>query len=484
MKVLKWISIIIIAGVVLAVGVAAAKIALYKQEDNAEHLALKQDYLERIEKKVQARRSSSDLPNIVFILFDDLGYGDVGAYGCQSIKTPNLDGLAEQGAMLTNFYAPAPVCTPSRAAFLTGRYPPRCGLTHVVFPEGSFFSRLHKLMGLNTRLPAEEVTIADILKAVGYATGMVGKWHLGDATPSLPNDMGFDYFFGALYSNDMEPFALYENRDVVADAPADQTTLTARYTTEAIRFIEKHHSQPFFLYVAHNFPHVPLYASDKQKGKSDGGLYGDVIEDLDASVGGLMRALDVRGLEKNTLVFITSDNGPWFEGSRGSMRGRKGSTFEGGFRVPFIAHWPGKICPQVVDGVAMGIDVLPTVLDIVNIAAPKDRVVDGRSMKKMLFQQGPSPHEVLYYFFGPELKAVRDNRFKYHVQWLMSFPTPFGKSAYTASNGPWLCDLSVDFGESYNVLEKYDQAAQKLVEEVNRVQADFEDNPRGWIKEQ
>ncbi len=226
----------------------------------------------------------------------------------------------------------------------------------------------------HVRLPAEEITLADLLKAAGYATGMVGKWHLGDRSPSLPNDMGFDSYFGAHYSNDMAPFALYANRDIAVAAPVDQRYLTERYTQAATGFIEQHAQAPFFLYFAHNFPHDPLFVRKERSGTSKAGLYGDVVEELDDSVGAIVATLQRTGNLENTLIIISSDNGPWFLGDAGNQRGRKGNTFEGGMRVPFIAHWPAAIpAGRTEHAMAMGIDLLPTVLDLLQLPPPPDR---------------------------------------------------------------------------------------------------------------
>ncbi|MBK6512418.1 MAG: sulfatase [Haliea sp.] len=338
----------------------------------------------------------------MFILYDDMGYGDIGAgaQGSAMIATPNIDQLAADGVVLSDFHSPSPVCTPSRAGYLTGRLAPRAGLPNLVFPTGSLkdaaFHAATNPTG-HVRLPAEEITLADLLKAAGYATGMVGKWHLGDHSPSLPNDMGFDSYFGALYSNDMEPFALYDNREIAVPAPAEQVYLTQQYTEAATRFIEAHADEPFFLYFAHNFPHDPLSVRAERSGRSRAGLYGDVMEEIDDSVGALVAALRRTGTLENTLIIITSDNGPWFLGDAGNQRGRKGNTFEGGMRVPFIAHWPARISPGRTEAaMAMGIDLLPTVLEILQLPPPADRVLDGRSILTVLTEGGPSPHDYLF----------------------------------------------------------------------------------------
>tara|TARA_R110000823_G_scaffold119998_9_gene244381 strand:+ start:1414 stop:2889 length:1476 start_codon:yes stop_codon:yes gene_type:complete len=453
------------------------------QQDNAEHLAAKQDYLGHIE---AVGLSVSEPPNIVFFLYDDMGYGDIGfgARGNDLIATPHIDQLATQGVVLSDFHSPAAVCTPSRAGFLTGRLAPRAGLTNVVFPSGSVkdfvFSKLIK-PDSNVRLPAEEITLADLLNAAGYATGMVGKWHLGDTSPSLPNDMGFDSYFGALYSNDMEPFALYANRDVAVAAPADQRLLTERYTREAVQFIDANASEPFFLYFAHNFPHDPLYVREERLGNSRAGLYGDVIEEIDESVGTIMAALERAGVLENTLVIVTSDNGPWFLGNAGDQRGRKGNTFEGGMRVPFIAHWPAAIAPgRVEHAMTMGTDILPTVLEILKLPAPPDRIIDGQSILGVLTEGAPTPHDFLHYYAGDTLFATRDQRFKYRgAAGVFYGPDQMGFGGAMAQK-EWLFDLLGDERESYDTSATYPREVERLRAAFRAKQAAMKENPRGW----
>ena len=266
-------------------------------------------------------------PNLVFILCDDLGYGDLEVYGSK-IHTPNYNHLAAEGVRFTNFCAADPVCSPSRAALLTGRYPTRVGVPRVLNPNDT--------MGLNL----DETTLANILKARGYHTMCIGKWHLGRPEAYLPTSRGFDEYFGIPYSNDMNPRVLMHNTEVI-EQTADLTTLTARYTEQARNFIEKSKGSPFFLYMPHTFPHIPLAASERFRGKSSEGLYGDVVEEIDWSVGEVMRALKQNGLDRDTLVMCSSDNGPWYQGSPGKLRGRKNTTYEGGVREPFIARWTG-----------------------------------------------------------------------------------------------------------------------------------------------
>src|SRR5581483_4364220 len=282
-------------------------------------------------------------PNIVFILCDDLGYGDLGCYGSK-IRTPNVDRLAREGVRFTNFCSADPVCSPSRAALLTGRYPTRVGVPRVLFPQDTG--------GLNL----DETTLADVLKARGYKTMCIGKWHLGRPPQFLPTSRGFDEYFGIPYSNDMNPRVLMHNTEVI-EQTADLASLTARYTERAERFIAQSNRSPFFLYMPHTFPHIPLAASPRFRGKSQEGLYGDVVEELDWSVGEVLQSLRQKGLEKDTLVMFSSDNGPWYQGSPGKLRGRKNTAYEGGVREPFIARWPGQIpAGHVCDALASMMD--------------------------------------------------------------------------------------------------------------------------------
>jgi len=462
---------------------AVYRVINFGQVDDREHIDGKTAYLESV------AGSAVDLegaPNIVFILYDDMGYGDIGAgAGSRMIKTPNIDRLAANGVMLSDFHSPAPVCTPSRAGFLTGRLAPRAGLPNVVFPTGSAEEfAFYVLMNpdAHVRLPAEEITLADVLKAAGYATGMIGKWHLGDRSPSLPNDMGFDRYFGALYSNDMEPFALYRDKEIAVPAPADQRQLTDTYTREATAFIEAHAGSRFFLYVAHNFPHDPLHVREERSGKSDAGLFGDVVEELDDSIGTIVATLERTGQLDNTLIVISSDNGPWYLGDAGNHRGRKGNTFEGGMRVPFIAHWPRGIPGQRAENaMAMGTDLLPTVLEILHLPAPADRALDGRSILPVLTGGGDTPHDYLYYFDGETLFAVRDQRFKYRGPAGVNYSTdsmPVGIAAPRQKE--WLFDLANDPRESYDTSTRYPGELARLREAFRDKQREMNANKRGW----
>ena len=296
-------------------------------------------------------------PNVVLIFCDDLGYGDIGVQG-SSIRTPHLDRMAAEGVRLTHFYSANPVCSPSRAALLTGRYPTRVGVPRVLFPVDK------------AGLDRSEKTIANVLKARGYQTQCVGKWHLGHTPEYLPTARGFDHYFGIPYSNDMNPRLLLRDTETV-EQEATLETLTPRYTEAAVQFIEQSAkaAKPFFLYMPHTYPHIPLAASPKFRGKSPQGLYGDVIEEIDWSVGEILAAVKRSGQERNTLVIFTSDNGPWYQGSAGQLRGRKGSTLEGGVREPFIARMPGRI-PKGLVSTAIGssLDLMPTIIKLTGAA--------------------------------------------------------------------------------------------------------------------
>lgn len=351
----------------------------------------------------------SQRPNVIIILADDLGYGDLACYGHPKFKTPNLDRMAAEGVRLTHFNAPAPFCAPSRASLMTGRYPFRCGMTANPAPDfGSQYTELG--------LPASEITLPELFRRGGYATGMVGKWHLGHAKKAFyPVRRGFDEYLGILYSNDMRPVQLIDGEDVV-EYPVVQATLTQRYTARALKFIERNRSKPFFFYFAHAMPHKPLAASETSYKQSGAGLYGDVISELDASVGQVLAKVKELGLDDNTLIVFTSDNGPWYGGSSGGLRGMKGTSWEGGYRVPFIARWPGKIpAGHTSAQPAVMMDLFATALKIAGIAPPSDRVMDGADIFPLFTSDAKSPHEVIFGHQDARLATVRDARWKLHV---------------------------------------------------------------------
>ena len=348
-------------------------------------------------------------PNIIVILADDLGYGDLACYGHPKFKTPHLDQMAAEGAKLVQFNCPAPFCAPTRASLMTGRYPFRCGMTQNPAPDGG-----PDADGLH--LPESEITLAQVLKQAGYATGMIGKWHLGHAKPEwLPTHRGFDEYLGIPYSNDMRPVQVVEG-DKRIEYPTVQATLTQRYTARALDFIERNKAKPFFLYFAQMLVHKPLAASEDFYKKSKTGLYGDAVAELDWSVGEVLRKVNSLGLDENTLVIFTSDNGAWFGGSTGGLRGMKGSSFEGGYRVPCIARWPGKIPGGHVSAQpAVTMDIFATVLNAANVDPPKNVLLDGRDIMPLFTSDAKSPHEAIFGHQSTQLAAVRDARWKLHV---------------------------------------------------------------------
>ena len=384
---------------------------------------------------------AADRPNIVIILADDLGYGDLGCYGHPKFKTPRIDQLAAEGTRLTQFNTPAPFCAPTRASLMTGRYPFRCGMTQNPAPDGGPAADA-------LRLPTSEITLAQVLKSAGYATGMVGKWHLGHKPGALPTERGFDEYYGIPYSNDMRPVQVLEGTDV-KEYPVVQATLTQRYTERAVKFIARNKDKPFFLYFAEAMPHKPLASSEENYKQSGAGLYGDALADLDDSVGLVMDALKNAGVEQNTLVIFTSDNGAWYGGSCGGLRGMKGGSYEGGYRVPMIARWPGTIpAGKANDGLSVMMDVFATVLDATKTKLPDDRLVDGKSLLPMLTKDVPSPHDVVFGHQGSKLATVRDARWKLHVL------KPNGINLKPGPNGKWLDPRAPD---GVTILAPYEQ---------------------------
>ncbi len=428
-------------------------------------------------------------PNVIVIFTDDQGYQDLGCFGSPHIRTPNIDRMAQEGMRFTDFYVGASVCTPSRASLLTGCYPERVGNLPVLFPKDK--------RGLHPN----EITIADLLKTRGYATACVGKWHLGHLEPFLPTSQGFDTYFGIPYSNDMgidktmklapdivwregineEKFRsgngggppLMRNTEVI-ECPADQATLTRRYTEEAIRFIKTSANQPFFLYLPHTMPHVPLYASPEFEGKSAIGLYGDVLEEIDWSVGQILQTLKAEGLDEDTLVVFTSDNGPWHfknpdqhkvkgdthrrvGGSALPLRGAKFSTWDGGMREPTVMRWPGRIpagteCQEVVGT----IDLLPTFAELSGTQAPQDRIIDGRSIVPIIEGR-------------PGARAPRD-AFFYRTQGVRVGP-------WKLINGE-LYHLGKDIGETNNVASDNPDVVKRLSDLLEAHKAELNRNKR------
>jgi arylsulfatase len=410
-------------------------------------------------------RAATATPNVIFILCDDLGFGDLGCYGSQ-IRTPNLDRMASQGVRFTNFCSADPVCSPSRAALLTGRYPTRVGVPTVLFPQDQG--------GLNR----DETTMGDMLKARGYRTMCVGKWHLGRPSQYLPTSRGFDEYFGIPYSNDMNPRVLMHNTDVI-EQTADLESLTRRYTEQATKFIEGSKASPFFLYMPHTFPHIPLAASARFRGKSPRGLYGDVVEEVDWSVGEVLRSLKLSGLEQNTLVMFSSDNGPWYQGSPGKLRGRKNTTYEGGVREPFIARWPGRIpTGRVSDALASMMDIFPTVARLCS-GAPPSKPLDGIDIWPLLNAEKKSiEREPLLYFDNWDLQCARWMNWKLHIARhntaAYTPAPPGGRHSYLLPR-PELYDLSADPDESYDVAAENPGIVAKIEAKIGEMIKTFPD---------
>ncbi|MFN8345393.1 MAG: sulfatase [Spirosomataceae bacterium] len=434
-------------------------------------------------------------PNVVVIFADDLGYGDLGCFGHPTIKTPNLDKMAQNGVKLTGFYAAANVCSPSRAALLTGRYPVRSGMTgeryRVLFPFST------------NGLPKDEVTLPELLKPAGYATGMVGKWHMGHLPGFLPTDNGFDSYYGIPYSNDMgyedtrahpfkkmfPPLPMMAN-DKIVSTNVDQTQMTKEYTQKALEFIDKNKAKPFFLYYAPNFPHVPLYASDDFKGKSKRGLYGDVVEELDWSVGKILDYLKTNNLDKNTLVIFTSDNGPWLTegvegGSAGLLRNGKGTCWEGGMRVPFIAQWPGVIKPsQVIESLCTTMDLYTTIAGLAKVNVPSDRIVDGKDILPILTNKADKAGDEFFYYDAGVLFAVRKGPWKLHLKSVEG-----GQGDITQYATPMLFNLETDPSEKFNLskenpetVKQLREAADKHLKSVEKKHYVFDDVKLGQMK--
>ena len=421
-------------------------------------------------------------PNVVLVFADDLGHGDIASFGSTAIRTPHIDALAAQGAKFTNFYAASPVCSPSRFSVLTGRYPARGFVHSVFFPTGTLLGLLVNNLafprGVRGILP-DEVTLAEALRAAGYATAMFGKWHLGDRSPHLPTEKGFEHFLGSYYSNDMQPYALYRGDEVELPAPVDQSTLTQRLTDAIVAFIDRSAGSPFFIYYATPFPHEPVHAGERFAGISAAGLYGDCVEELDWSVGQVMARLAERGLLERTLVVFTSDNGPWHQGSPGPYRGRKANAFDGGYGVPMVAAWPGRIPASLqIEAAAMNIDLFPTILGAAGIPLPQDRQIDGRDLMPLLLgSDSTGPDRRLFYARGGELAAVRSAS---GLKFVAAHRSE--NSAYwIARHGPFLFDLNLDPSESYDLSRKFPGTRDELERALAEMNDALGSNPRGWL---
>ncbi len=402
-------------------------------------------------------------PNIVLVFCDDLGYGDIGAFGATRVRTPNIDRMARGGTVLTDYYAAANLCTPSRAGLLTGRYPIRTGLAYEV------------IMQNDTRgLQPSEVTIAEALKPE-YATAIIGKWHLGHIAPYWPpTRQGFDLFFGLPYSHDMQPLSLYEANGPgveLTQEDVDYPRLQQRFYARAERFINEHRDRPFFLDLALSAPHLPNYPDTGHAGHSNAGAYGDVVEEIDSIVGRLLALLKGLGLERDTLVILTSDNGPWFEGSPGSLRQRKGGGgYDGGYRVPFIAYRPGVVPRgRRVHSMAMAIDLLPTFCAMAGKAAPAGVALDGLDISDVLLRAAPSPHDQLVLFDNENVAAIRTQRWKYVA-------ADYYRTGYfdLASRGyPQLYDMQAANAEDYSVSSHFPDVLADMKRRYERARDEF-----------
>jgi len=430
--------------------------------------------------------NAAEKPNFVVIFTDDQGYGDLSCFGGKHVSTPRIDQMAAEGSRLTSFYVAAPVCTPSRAALMTGCYPKRIDMA-----TGSNFGVL--LAGDTKGLNPDEITIAEVLKTAGYKTGMFGKWHLGDQPEFLPTKQGFDEYFGIPFSHDIHPFhprqkhfkfpplALLENETVIEMDP-DADYLTKRITEHAVSFIKKNKDEPFFLYVPHPIPHKPLHVSppfmtgvaseitDKLKNedgsidyKTRDGLFRQAIDEIDWSVGQILDTLQAQGIDENTLVIFTSDNGPAI-GSAGPLKGRKGSTFEGGMRESTVIRWPGKIpSGKSNDELMTTMDLLPTFAKLADAAIPTDRVIDGKDIWPTLTGKAGTPHEAFFYHKGNSLNAVRSGKWKLHTN--KGRPTQ-------------LYDLENDIGEKTNVIKSHPEVVQRLNGHLKAFAIDIAENSR------
>nr|WP_201723931.1 sulfatase [Rhodopirellula sp. SM50] len=439
---------------------------------------------------VQPVRAEGRKPNFVVIFTDDQGYGDLSCFGGKHVSTPRIDQMAAEGSRLTSFYVAAPVCTPSRAALMTGCYPKRIDMA-----MGSNFGVL--LAGDRKGLNPDEITIAEVLKTAGYKTGMFGKWHLGDQPQFLPTKQGFDEYFGIPYSHDIHPFHPRQNHykfpplpllsnDAVIEMEPNADLLTKRITERAVSFIERNKDEPFFLYLPHPIPHAPLHVSppfmkgvpddvvaklNEEDGKIDyqtrHNLFRQAIAEIDWSVGQILDTLQVNGLDENTLVLFTSDNGPpknTLFASPGPLRGNKGTTFEGGMREPTVVRWPGKIPAGTPnDELMTTMDLLPTFAKLAGATIPTDRVIDGKDIWPTLTGEAPTPHEAFFYHGGNQLRAVRSGKWKLH--------TNKGKPTQ-------LYDLENDIGEKTNVIESNPEVVQRLVQHLKTFAKDIADNSR------
>jgi arylsulfatase A len=437
-------------------------------------------------------KSKQDLPpNIVIIFTDDQGYSDIGVYGAKGFETPNLDKMTADGMRFTDFYVGSPVCSPSRAALLTGCYPQRVGIPSVLFPEHENTEWNPEERRTKTGLHQDELTLAEMLRANGYATGCFGKWHLGHHKQFLPLQQGFDEYFGIPYSNDMRPgknpgktpyppLPLMDGNEVHRFMDDDQSMLTREYTEKAVDFIKRHQNEPFFVYLPHTMPHIPLYVSADFEGKSEKGIYGDVIEEIDWSVGQINKTLEELGLDENTLVIFATDNGPWLVygdhgGSAEPLREGKFTTFEGGMRVPCIMKWPGKVpSGSVCHEIAATIDLLPTISAITGSQLP-DHKIDGQNIQDLIFgvEGATSQKEAYFYYNNWQLQALRSGQWKLHLPHKYSAViksdegNQYGMKNIPSEIGLSLFNLQEDIGEQNNLADQYPDIVKDLMSKAD-----------------
>lgn len=398
-------------------------------------------------------------PNIILVFSDDLGYNDLGCFGATDIKTPAIDKLASDGIRLTDFYVTSPTCTPSRGSLLTGKYPARTGLMNAFFPES--------FTGMNP----ESFSMAKALKKLGYTTACIGKWHLGHHEKYLPLNQGFDYYYGIPYSNDMDNVAYIDGKDIV-EYNINQDSMTYRFTHKALELIQKNKNQPFFLYLAHSMPHAPVYASVNFKGKSKRGKYGDAVEELDWSVGEIVKLLKKLNIEEKTLLIFTSDNGPWLEkgshaGSAKPLRNGKMTTFEGGVRVPFVAKWPGHIPESITDSsIVSTLDLLPTFISLAGGKVSDSIQLDGEDISGLLLE-GKSKHsEEVFFFHSTRLEAYRKK------QWKLILPNSNGHNF--PPHDTLLFNLKRDPSETQNIYKYRPDIIEDLSKDIQKFNNSFQ----------
>ncbi len=414
-------------------------------------------------------------PNIILINCDDLGYGDLGCYGSKLHSTPHIDRLAAEGMHFTDFYMPAPVCSPSRGGMLTGCYPPRIGF-------GWFDNRWVLLPGHPVGLNPEEITIAKLLQEAGYETKLVGKWHCGDQAPFLPTEHGFDSYYGLPYSNDMgmqtppknfdaPPLPLMRDTEVIQQQP-DQAGLTERYVEEAVRFLRHPRENPFFLYFAHMYVHTPLFVPPALQKRSRNGKYGAAVECIDWAAGAILHELERLGLAENTLVIFTSDNGSGRPESNAPLRGKKGTTWEGGMRLPCIMRWPKRIKPgSECDAVTSSMDFYPTLAALGGAHVPDDRIIDGHDIRPLMFGESTeSPYNAFFYYMCNRLEGVRHGKWKLHVG------KKFGSEYRDIRE---LYDLESDIGEQHNLYDGEPVVVEDLSVLLNNCRRDIGDEAEG-----